>query len=681
MDGDTPFEELPVTLLPGIGPSRSKLLAQLGIVTILDVLLYFPFRYETPYDEAAALLDGQKVTVYAEVIGAPSVRFTQAKSMVTIPVRVADRRLKAIFFNQPYIRHQATKQRIMMITGRFQARYGTIQVVSYEFPHEKKLGELAPVYRVTQNLSTVNLRKMVDQALSMYRERIVDWMPVSLLEKYKLVSKVRAIEMMHHPRDEHDVHQAKRRLIFEEFLLFQLKLQARRLTQQDHEKSRLRVDEVNVLAQEWIQTLPFALTMDQQEAIHEIAADVCHTVPMYRLLQGDVGSGKTAVIFAMVAALAKLGLQSVIMAPTSILASQHFEEAKKRLTPFGVSVQLLLGGAKNKKWIEESVAKGDADVVIGTHALLSENLIFSTLRFVVIDEQHRFGVSARRALRSKGSHGVDVLHVTATPIPRSLALTLYGDIEVTEIKTKPIGRQPITTRSLTFKDEEKVIQAIRGELVKGRQAYIVAPRIESDEWDAEAISVTRLQAQLQKSFDFWQVGLLHGQMKEVDRQEAMKSFVEGKTQVLVATSIIEVGVNVPNATVMAIYEADRFGLATLHQLRGRVGRSSYPSFCYLLADPKSEMAIERLTAMVQSQDGFELASKDLQLRGPGEAFGDRQSGLPVFHVGDPIRDLRIMEVAREVAAKLLKTGDLFFLPAYQALYAHIRDAIETLADS
>ncbi len=677
----TSLRHVDVLFVPGIGPERAGLLHKLGIYSVYDLLYYFPFRYDELTQPSAQKADGAKVSVIAQVVGPPAVRFRQAKSTVTVPVRSDGSTFKAVFFNQPYVRHQLTLGKIIRIQGRYTSKYGSIQVSSFEFIKDETVAVQNPVYRVTENLSIHALRKMIQTAIRTHLEQMPDILPADLRMRYKLVSVHDAIRFMHTPQDAQELHQARRRLIFEEFLLFQLRVQVRRHVSQGALQHSLDLTLLQQGAKAFSNTLPFALTAAQQQAIAEILRDIASARPMYRLLQGDVGAGKTAVAFAAISAISQLNMQSALMAPTGILAMQHYRDAKKWLAPLGIRVACLLGGARDRAQILEKIRGRDIDVVIGTHALISEDVEFAALRLVVTDEQHRFGVQVRKSLRQKGGQDVDVLHLSATPIPRTLALTLYGDIAISTMRERPAGRLPIETLVLSRAKEAFALQRLRQELAKGRQAYVVAPRIEADSLDDEQKSAVRLHEKLEEELGFWQVGLIHGAMNEVSRTQVMEAFVEGKVHVLVATSIIEVGVSVANATVMLIYDADRFGLATLHQLRGRVGRSTMPSLCLLIADPKTPEARERLLAMAATQDGFVLAQKDLELRGPGEVFGDRQSGLPTFAVGDPIADLRIMEVARDVVGDLMASGDLWLLPAYGPLREYAMQAIESLADS
>ncbi len=681
MASETSLQSVDVLFVPGIGPERAGLLHRLGIFSVYDLLYYFPFRYDELTSTSEALEDGVKVSLVVTVSGPPAVRFRASRSTVTVPVQSDENMLKAVFFNQPYVRHQATLGRLLRISGSYNSRYGSVQVSSYEFLKDHVSTPSNPVYRVTENLSVKTLRKMIATALRTHGTLLEDRLPATLRARFKLVSIQDAVMFMHSPQDTEQLRQARRRLVFEEFLLFQVRLQMQRHRSRETTHQALDVITLQQGVKVYLDALPFTLTTAQKQAIVEILQDMASGIPMYRMLQGDVGSGKTAVAFAVMVALAKKNYQSALMAPTSILARQHFLEAEQFLKPLGIRVALLTGSSPDRQKTMAMIRDGLVDVVIGTNALVQEHVEFSMLRLAVIDEQHRFGVQARKMLRQKGGDAVDVLQLSATPIPRSLALTLYGDIAISTMRERPPSRLPIETYVYSLKKEQLALQRLQKELAKGRQAYIVAPRIESLSLEQEELSAIGLYEKFKEQLGFWTVGLLHGAMPDSSRIEVMEAFVLGSLQVLVATSIIEVGVSVANATVMMIYDADRFGLATLHQLRGRVGRSTHASVCILLADPSTPVARERLQLMQQTEDGFILAQKDLQLRGPGEVFGDRQSGLPTFQVGDPIRDLRIMEVARDEVATLMASGDLWLLPAYAPLLRYALRETESLADS
>lgn len=676
--------QMSVLLLPGIGPERAARLERLGICTIRDLLLYFPYRYDSlSGGDDLSSLHGSSVTVIGEVAGPVSVRYRQERSVLTVPITVQGAReqsLQAVFFNQPYLRHQLQAGKALQLTGKYDATRRSLAVSSYALNIARTASE-QPVYRVNQSISVQTLRTYIGKAIALYGKRLEDELPVVLRERFRLIGYAEAIVQIHFPRDASALHQARRRLVFEEFLRFQLSVQGFRHARAKEVRQPLDALALRQAALAFAGDLPFALTNAQAAAVEEIIGDVSSRQPMHRLLQGDVGSGKTAVAFAIAAALAAAGWQTALMAPTGILAAQHSRDATRWLVPRGIKVVDLTArmDAKARTDAIAQIATGEAQVIVGTHALVSERVVFHCLRLVITDEQHRFGVSVRRLLREKGQD-VDVLQLSATPIPRTLSLTLYGDMAITSMRERPPGRQPVDTRWIKTRVRDQAFRLLRTELAKGHQAFIVAARIEPSE-DGPGYSALELFALCQDELAAWQVGLLHGQLPEIDRERVMAAFVTGELQALVATTIVEVGVSVENATVMVVFEAERFGVATLHQLRGRVGRSEHPSYCILVSDAPTVAAKARMRALCESQDGFALAEQDLVLRGPGEVFGDRQSGLPEFAIGDVIADRRIMEVARDVARELLQGVDFWLLPSFAALRQVAIEQLDAYADS
>lgn len=665
------FWDQSAAFIPGVGPGREAKLAALGVRTVRDVLYYFPMRYEdVSYHEASSFAHGSSVTVPAVVDGAVSIRYKGSRSRSEVPIIVYGLRMKAVFFNQPYVRNQLRPGQSLRLHGRYDEKWRSIAVAAFE-PMERvqDIRGLRPVYRVTRDFSTATMRRLLESALRVFGAQIEDELPLSLRERLRLLPLAEALRAIHFPKDAEDLRQARRRLVFEEFLRFQLRVQGFRHLRQRETRASLDVGRLRVAASTIVDRLPFALTAGQEAALADVLADVAAPHASHRLLQGDVGSGKTAVILAAAAALAAVGWQTAIMAPTTLLARQHFETAQSLLFASGIHVTYVGGGqttAERDRALEE-IRCGSASVAVGTHALAADVVCFARLRLVVVDEQHRFGVVSRRLLREKASQ-TDLLQLSATPIPRTLALTLYGDTAISSLRERPPGRRDIVTHAVLPEEESKVIRFLRRELAKGRQIYLVAPRIEPGEADdGNTETALQLFARMEEELAGWSVGLIHGDMREVDREEVMAQFVSGVIQALVATTIIEVGVNVPNASVMVIFGADRFGLSTLHQLRGRVGRAEHPSACFLIARPTTETAKARLRALQETQDGFELADRDLALRGPGEAFGARQSGLPTFRIGDLAADFKVMETARQIASEWLRSQDFWLLPAYKPL--------------
>jgi ATP-dependent DNA helicase RecG len=671
----------PVTFVPGVGPQRAALLARLGIETVRDLLHTFPLRYEQPGTLVEAV--EEPATVRARVVGPAKVVRLRGQLIVSADcvAEANGESFVASFFNQAYVARQLRVDTFVQLRGRFNPGRRTFSVSSHQIIADRsRPTELSPVYPRTAGLSNTQMVRMISAALRVTRGLLEDPMPFLLRQKYRLVARADALTAIHAPHSAEDLKQARRRLVFEEFLAFQLHVQGLRRLRHTQTRPSVPLTALREAAAAVVVALPFALTSSQQACLDEILLGLSASQPMHRLLQGDVGCGKTAVAFAAAAAVVASGGQVAVMVPTSLLAQQHLREAQALLGKTGLRMALLSAAqsAQARRELTEQLAAGHIDIVVGTHALTSSDVAFRNLRLVVIDEQQRFGVSMRRLLRAKGKCA-DVLQLTATPIPRTLALTLYGDVDISTIRELPPGRQPIATVVLREREESVALAAVRAELAKGRQAYIVAPSI-ADGQD-EADGVVTLHARLEEELAPFCVGLVHGGLAETVRNEVMEDFVQGKVAVVVATSIVEVGVSVARATVIVVYGAERFGIATLHQLRGRVGRGTWPSHCYLIARGGGDLARRRLKLIATTVDGFALSEYDLQLRGPGEAFGQRQSGLPVFAAGDPIRDANIMAAARDEALRLLQDDDFWLLPQFGHLRQLAEDEITELADS
>lgn len=672
------LKTIPVVHLPGVGQAKQKCLADLTIETVFDLLHYYPFRYEDRrIRDFGEFIDGERVTARAVVEGVAQIRWQGKKSVCMARLRIDGRHLvTGIWFNQPYLKQKLVDGRILTISGKYNEARSQIVAASTDFGSTSggAQSEFLPVYRVTKGLSSPQLASLMQVALERYGHELEDILPYDLTQKYRLVAHRVAVASTHQPKNNEELRQAHRRLAFEEFFLFQLELQYFRRVRREQAKGVSRKLPADVIAT-FAATLPFPLTGAQRRACEAIGEDLSSVSPMNRLLQGDVGSGKTWVAFFAAYAMWKSNSQSALMAPTEILAEQHFHEAVERLIPLGMKVALLTGSTPDseRRSIQGALERGELDLLVGTHALLTEDVLFRDLGLVITDEQHRFGVSQRSILRRKGNQP-DVLFLSATPIPRTLALAVYGDLDTSVLNELPKGRSGIQTHWLKFNQEEKAIRLVRKEISKGRQAYVVAPLVEESEELTDVQSATQLYERLKEQFAGFGVALLHGRMSSREKEDIMRKFVAGETQVLISTTVIEVGINVPNATVMLIYHAERFGLAQLHQLRGRVGRGSERSYCILLSDASGDIAKERLNTMVETTDGFVIAEKDLQLRGPGEFLGVRQSGLPEFTVGDLSRDLKVMEVARDEALQLVSSQDFWLLPKYERLRDYIYDS-------
>lgn len=666
----------PVTVIKGIGEETAASLREMNIETVQDLIEYLPFRYEDyRLKDLAEVQHEERVTVEGVVHSEPSlIYYSRKKSRLTVKLLVGRYLISAVFFNQPYLKNKIVLNETITVTGKWDRNRQTITVNEMKVGHHHNERELEPVYSIKGSVTVKSLRKYIQNAFLSYGNRIEENLPASLIQKYKLLSRHLALKAMHFPKDSNDLKQARRRMIYEEFLLFQLKMQALRKIQRENSMGVQQKYQLPLLKQ-YIATLPFPLTSAQKRVVNEILADMKSPYRMNRLLQGDVGSGKTVVASIALFASHTAGFQGALMVPTEILAEQHFQSLSKLLQPMGVNVALLTSSVKGKKRKEilYELAQGKIHILIGTHALIQDEVNFQKLGLVITDEQHRFGVEQRRILREKGE-SPDVLFMTATPIPRTLAITVFGEMDVSIIDEMPAGRKTIETYWAKHDMLERVLAFMEKELRKGRQAYVICPLIEeSEKLDLQnAIDVHNVLTQYFSGR--FKVGLMHGKLHPSEKEEVMKEFSGNKIQVLVSTTVVEVGVNVPNATFMLIYDAERFGLSQLHQLRGRVGRGSDQSYCILLADPKSENGKERMRIMTETNDGFVLSEKDLELRGPGDFFGKKQSGLPEFKVADMVHDYRVLEVARDDAAKLVSSQSFWTEPEYSPLRKYLKDS-------
>ncbi|NLY78466.1 MAG: ATP-dependent DNA helicase RecG [Lysinibacillus sp.] len=645
----------PVSNIKGVGKETAELLREMGINNIHDLIMYFPYRYEDfRLKDLAETPHNEQVTIEARVESMPTVFFMgRKKSRLQISVLAGRHIVKVVFFNQHYLREKLIPGTIITVSGKWDRGRQTITATSVKFGSKDDIQDFEPVYSLRGSLHQNKFRKFMRQALDMTKEELNDCLPRFLREQYKLLPIDEALEGIHFPKDSNHLKQARRRFVYEELFLFQLRIQALRKARKEHEKGIAIQYDLQKL-KEFINQIPFDLTNAQKRVVNEICRDLKLPYRMNRLLQGDVGSGKTVVAAIGLYACVTAGFQGALMAPTEILAEQHMASLESWLKPFGVRVALLTGStkAKERKMILEELEKGDIQIIIGTHALIQPDVTFHNLGFVITDEQHRFGVEQRRILRDKGMHP-DVLFMTATPIPRTLAITAFGEMDVSIIDEMPAGRKEIETHWLKKEQLNASLVKMESELKKGRQAYVICPLIEESE-KIDVQNAVEVYEQLRTIFQGrYTVGLMHGKLHPDEKEQVMRDFKEGKIHVLVSTTVVEVGVNVPNASFMLIYDADRFGLAQLHQLRGRVGRGEYQSYCILLANPKTDEGIERMRSMTETNDGFRLAEKDLELRGPGDFFGKKQSGLPNFKVADLVHDYRVLEVARQDAIKLV----------------------------
>ncbi|WP_449539973.1 ATP-dependent DNA helicase RecG [Ferdinandcohnia sp. Marseille-Q9671] len=664
----------PVTGLKGIGEETGLQLIEMNIFTIEDLLLYFPYRFEDySLRDLAEVKHEEKITIEGKVHSEPLLTYYNRKrSRLTFRVLVGRYLITATCFNRPYYKNKLTLNDTITITGKWDQHRQTITVSELVFAPITKDNRIEPVYSVKGKITVKGIKRFIAIALGQHADSIEENLPETLLKRYRLLPKKEAIKIMHQPVSHQDLKQARRRFVYEEFLLFQLKMQGLRKFEREQTKGtalNFSMDQLHG----FMDKLPFPLTNAQNRVVDEIIQDLCSPYRMNRLLQGDVGSGKTVVAAISLYAAILSGYQGALMVPTEILAEQHAQSLLELFSAFGLNIQLLTSSVKGKRRrdILEKLATGEVHIIVGTHALIQEEVNFYKLGLVITDEQHRFGVEQRRVLREKGENP-DVLFMTATPIPRTLAITVFGEMDVSIIDEMPAGRKKIETYWVKHEMLERILVFIEKELQKGRQAYIICPLIEeSDKLDVQnAIDVHSML-----SYHFQnkgKVGLMHGRLSADEKEQVMRQFSENEVQILVSTTVVEVGVNVPNATLMVIYDAERFGLSQLHQLRGRVGRGSEQSYCILLADPKSEVGKERMRIMTETNDGFVLSEKDLELRGPGDFFGRKQSGVPEFKVADMVHDYRALEVARDDAVKLINSKSFWEDPTYR----YLRESLE-----
>ncbi|MEI5906138.1 ATP-dependent DNA helicase RecG [Bacillus spongiae] len=667
---------LPIQVLKGVGEGTAQQLADTGIHTVADLFEYLPYRYEDyRLKELTEVAHEERVTVEGKVHSEPSLMYYgRKKNRLTIRLLVGRYLIQAIFFNQPYLKKKISIGDTVTISGKWDKHRQIVTVQSYTLGPHNTQKDFEPVYSLKGSISSSTIRKLLEQAFLKHSELIEENLPDHLLKQYRLLDKRSTLEKLHFPSSPDDMKQARRRFVYEEFLHFQLKMQGLRKFERENSygiSQQYHVEKVKEL----IGLLPFSLTDAQRRVVNEILTDLKSPYRMNRLLQGDVGSGKTIVAAIVLYASVTAGFQGALMVPTEILAEQHAESLMKILQPVGLNVALLTSSVKGKrrKLLLEKLEEGEVDILIGTHALIQDEVSFKHLGLVITDEQHRFGVGQRRILREKGEN-TDVLFMTATPIPRTLAITVFGEMDVSVIDEMPAGRKRIETYWAKQEMLERVLKFMEKELSNGRQAYVICPLIEESE-KLDVQNAIDVHSQLSLYFEGrQQVGLMHGRLSAEEKDHVMQEFSDNHLQILVSTTVVEVGVNVPNATMMVIYDAERFGLSQLHQLRGRVGRGEHQSYCILLADPKTEVGKERMQIMTETTDGFVLSEKDLELRGPGDFFGKKQSGLPEFKVADMVHDYRTLEVARDDAKKLIQSVEFWENDEYSALRRYLQES-------
>jgi ATP-dependent DNA helicase RecG len=639
-----------------VGAAVRGRLAKLGLRTVADLLAHRPRRYERPIEERTIrdLFGEDEAVIQGVVLGTTSRRGRGRLRILTARVADDTGEIKATWFNQPWLEAQLTTGTRVRLRGK-PSRYG-FQVASYDLGEVTETADYAPVYPASEALAQKQLRALVGAALERVRAE-GDPLPAGVATAERLPLRADALVALHRPRSPEEAEAGRRRLAFDELLVLQLAL-ARRAA----ERERLVAEALppaGELLRRYREVLPFTLTDAQERAIAEIDGDLARTTPMQRLLQGDVGSGKTVVALATLLRAVEADRQGALMAPTEVLAEQHFLTIEGICAELGVRVALLTSAlsAKEHANVRQLIASGDIQIAVGTHALIQKDVGFRDLAVAVVDEQHRFGVEQRSALaEGRSPH---VLHMTATPIPRTLALTVYGDLSVSEITAPPANRKPIVTAWVTGDRSSEAYARLTRHLTDGRQAYVVCPLIEASETTVARAAEDEAERLRRAELSGFRIGCLHGRLKPAERRSIMVAFTAGELDVLVATTVIEVGVDVPNATIMIVQEADRFGLAQLHQLRGRVGRGDEQSYCLLVSGPKEELtdvARDRLEAMVATTDGFELAERDLEIRGEGQLLGARQSGLSDLHFTRLRQDQGLLQRARAAAASLPDEG-------------------------
>ena len=646
-----------------VGPSRVKLLNKLKIYTLKDLIEYYPRDYEdrSKPKNLYECTDGEEVLIEAMPTGRISEMHKGRMTISRLIVKDQTGTCYITWFNQGYLRDKFQPGRMYRFFGKISNKNGRLEMnspVYDEIDQSKNTGKIIPIYPLTFELKQNTLRRIIENGLLEVKGQLPETLPEYILKENNLWDINNTIERIHFPVEFSDFNKARERLVFEELLTMQLAL-LKLKNNYEHETDGIQFSK-DVHMSNVINMLPFRLTKAQLRVLEEIDRDMESNKPMNRLLQGDVGSGKTVV--AMIAAYkaVKSGYQATIMAPTAILASQHLESFKGILDEFGIRTELLISNVTKKKKAEilEKLQSGEIDVLIGTHAILEENVVFKNLGLVVTDEQHRFGVKQRSTIAAKGQNP-DIIAMSATPIPRTLALILYGDLDISIIDELPPNRKKIETFAVRKNMEERVNNFIKKQIAEGRQAYIVCPLVEENE-DMEGLqSVVELAEKYQKeTFSEYKVAYLHGKMKPKEKDEIMQRFKDGEIQILIATTVIEVGVNVPNASIMVVENAERFGLAQLHQLRGRVGRGEYQSYCILKYEGNGETIRQRMKVMCDTNDGFIISEKDLELRGSGDFFGTEQHGLPEFKIANLFEDMAVLKKVQGLALKIMEDDPL-----------------------
>lgn len=659
-----------VQFVKGVGEVRAKLFKKLGVETVADLLGLYPRKYRdlTNLKLLCECMPDEVASVQAFVTSAPvEIKVRSSMTVYKIDATDGENLLRLTYYNNRYIKNLLKAGQEYIFTGKVSFCGDHCEMNSPVFDSISDAGKMMPIYPQTAGLTNRVIESAVKNAFMSYRSEY-DPIPQNVREKYKLCGIDFALKSIHFPQSKADAETAKRRLMFQE--LFVLQLGMARLKR--HERGQTETVIKKDYTDEFLKRLPFTPTSAQSNAISDCIRDMGLCEPMNRLLQGDVGSGKTCVAAAIIYTAAKNKMQSALMAPTSILSTQHYNSLKSLFEGSGINVALLLSStkAKEKREIKQGLKDGTIDLVIGTHAIIQNDVEFKNLGLVITDEQHRFGVGQRMSLACKGKNPHKLV-MSATPIPRTLAMMIYGDLDLSVLDELPPGRQKIATYAVDSSYHERIYNFIKKHLDKGLQAYIVCPLVEESESVDLTSAVEYAERLTSTAFKGYSTGLLHGKMKQKEKDAVMADFVSGKTQLLISTTVIEVGVDVPNAVVMVIEDADRFGLSQLHQLRGRVGRGKEKSTCILISDAKGETTKKRLDVMKKSNDGFFIADEDLKLRGPGDFFGEKQHGLPVLKIADMLEDMVLCNQAREAAQSVIRTDPLLEKEENQALNREI----------
>jgi len=675
--------ETPIQYLKGVGPKRAQFYQKLGIATVRQLLWHFPRSYVNfgdCVDIAATELD-QVCSVRARIVSKSGEQRIR-RGLSIFKVKVADDTgdMTMVFYNTKFAVDALEIYGEYCFYGRVSGNFLHREMMSPQVftAEQAEKGGLYPVYPLTAGITSKVISSNVEQAFTLLDDDLEDFLPAEIRQAHQLCQLEFALRQIHRPKDIRTAEIAKRRLIFDEFLMLSLALSSIRDKNQAVTGYRMDVGRGDM--EEFYRSLPFTPTGAQKRAITDAVKDMCREIPMNRLVQGDVGSGKTLVAAACCWFAYKNGYQSAMMAPTEILAVQHQHTLQRQLEPLGMRVDVLTSSmpAAEKKRVRQALAAGEIDLLVGTHALISDGVDFKNLALVVTDEQHRFGVAQRVKLAQK-SENPHLLVMSATPIPRTLALMIYGDLDLSVIDELPPGRSPIETYRISSDKQERAYGFVRKHLDEGRQGYIVCPLIEQGEIDTGLKPATELVEELSNGpFAGYSVGLLHGKMKQAEKDQVMNDFKDGKLQLLVSTTVVEVGVDVPNAVIMMIVNAERFGLSQLHQLRGRVGRGKYQSYCILQSDAKNQESRQRLGMMCKTTNGFEIAEFDLKLRGPGDFLGYRQHGLPQLAIADMAKDVGLLQSAQQAGAQILQKDPLLELPEHQKLREQVKAIVQNV---